>query len=182
VAKRLGSLKRVLAVAAVLLVVAVAAYLLLWRSGTVTPHLVDSEATAVVGSGQSAVPVAADGTLLAWMSPPEEGSLPKLPIEAPPKDGRLRGPILEQAIVLGAAPAALRPYLEASYFGESGVDVKLTSGVELRFGNDGQAARKWRAAAAVLADPAVTTLDYVDLHAPGRPDIGGSGHTLPPPP
>ena len=82
--------------------------------------------------------------------------------------------------MLGATPAALRPYVEGSYFGESGVDVNLTSGIELRFGNATQAARKWQAAAAVLADPAVTALDYVDLHAPGRPAIGGSGHTLPP--
>ncbi len=35
-------------------------------------------------------------------------------------------------------------------------------------------------AAAVLADPSITALDYVDLHAPRRPAVGGSGHTLPP--
>ena len=74
--------------------------------------------------------------------------------------------MLEQAQVLGAAPPALRPYVEGSYYGESGVDVELTSGIELRFGDASQAARKWRAAAAVLADPSITALDYVDLHAP----------------
>jgi hypothetical protein len=90
--------------------------------------------------------------------------------------------VLAQARVLGAAPAVLRPYLEGSYFGESGVDVKLRSGIELRFGDASQAARKWRAAAAVLADPAITALDSVDLHAPSHPAIHGSGHALPPPP
>ena len=74
--------------------------------------------------------------------------------------------MLEQARVLGAAPAALRPYLASSYYGESGVDVELTSGIELRFGEPRRAARKWKAAAAVLADPSITALDYVDLHAP----------------
>ena len=61
--------------------------------------------------------------------------------------------MLQQARVLGAAPAALRPYIASSYYGESGVDVKLRSGIELRFGDASQAGEKWRAAAAVLADP-----------------------------
>ncbi len=146
---------------------------------TVTPHLVSSDPVAVIGSGSSAVAVAADGTILAFLPAPEEGSLPKLPLETPPKGPRLQGPMLEQARVLGATPPALRPYVEGSYSGESGVDVKLTSGVELRFGDSTQAARKWRAAAAVLADPKVTALDYVDLQAPSHVSIGGSGHTLP---
>jgi len=168
-----------LALAAVV-ILAVVAYLLLLRSSSVAPRLVSSQPVAVIGAGSSAVAVAADGTVLAWLPPPKEGSLPKLPLETPPKGPRLQGPVLEQARVLGAAPGGLRPYIEGSYFGESGVDVNLTSGVELRFGDSTQAARKWRAAAAVLASPSVTTLDYVDLHAPGRPAIGGSGHTLPP--
>ena len=146
----------------------------------VAPRLVSSQPVAVIGSGSSAVAVAADGTILAWLPPPKEGSLPKLPLETPPKGPRLQGPVLEQARVLGATPPPLLRYVEGSYFGESGVDVNLTSGVELRFGDSTQAARKWRAAAAVLASPSVTTLDYVDLHAPGRPALGGSGHTLPP--
>lgn len=161
---------------------ALVAYLFVVRGTSVAPRLVSSQPIAAIGSGTSALAVAADGTLLTWLPPPEEGSLPKLPLETPPEGPRLQGPMLEQARVLGAASAALRPYVESSYFGESGVDVNLSSGVELRFGNATQAARKWRAAAAVLADPTVTTLDYVDLHAPSRPAIGGSGHTLPPVP
>jgi cell division septal protein FtsQ len=177
-----GALRRRLLIAAALAVLAVGAYLLLVRDETVVARLAPSEPTAMIGSGESALAVAANGAILTWLSPPEEGSLPRLPLEAPPEGGRLRGPVLEQALVLGAAPAALRPYIESSYYGESGVDVNLTSGVELRFGNATQAARKWKAAAAVIADPSVTTLDYVDLHAPSRPAIGGSGHTLPPVP
>jgi hypothetical protein len=161
-------------------VLGLAAYVLLLRSSSVVPRLVSSQPVALIGSGSSAVAVAGDGTILAWLPPPKEGSLPRLPLEAPPKGPRLQGPVLEQAKVLGAAPPALRPYVEGSYLGESGVDVKLSSGVELRFGDATQADRKWRAAAAVLADPSVTTLDYVDLHAPAHLAIGGSGHTLPP--
>ena len=87
--------------------------------------------------------------------------------------------MLEQALVLGAAPAPIRPCVEGSSYGESGVDVTLRSGIELRFGDATRAEQKWRAAATVLADPSITALDYVDLHSPGRPAVWGSGHTLP---
>jgi len=149
---------------------------------TVGGTLVASRPVATIGSGSEAVAVAGDGTLLAWLPLSEESGLPRLALESPPKSGRLAGPALEQVKVLAATPPTLRPYVKASSFGESGVDVELNSGIELRFGDAGQAARKWRAAAAVLASPTTTTLDYVNLQAPGRPDVGGSGHTLPPPP
>lgn len=154
-------------------------YMLALRDKAVAPQVSSPAATATIGSGSEAIAVAADGTLLPWLTPPEEDSLPALPLSEPPKSGRLAGPALQQALVLGAAPAALRPYIERSYYGESGVDVVLDAGVELRFGDASQAARKWKAAAAVLADPEISTLDYVDLHAPSRPAVYGSGHTLP---
>jgi cell division septal protein FtsQ len=179
-AKRLGSVRRPLLVLTAAAVLAVAAYLFLLRGATVSPRLVSSQPVAVIGSGSSAVAVADDGTVLAWLPAPEEGSLPKLPLATPPKGPRLQGPMLEQVRVLGATPPALRPYVEGSYYGESGVDVNLASGIELRFGDSTQASRKWRAAAAVLADPSITALDYVDLHAPSHPAVGGSGHALPP--
>lgn len=147
---------------------------------TVEPHLVSSEPVAVIGSGSEAVAVADDGTVLTWLALPEGSKLPQLPLSSPPKGPRVEGPVLEQVRVLAATPPALRPYVAASHFGESGVDVELSSGIELLFGSAGDAPRKWRAAAAVLADPSITALDYVDLTAPGRPAVGGSGHTLPP--
>jgi hypothetical protein len=171
------------AIGLILVVIAVAFVVQrLIGDSTVTARLVSSRAVAAIGSGSDAVAVAADGSALLWLPPPSEGSLPQLPLESVPKGGRVQGTALEQIHVLVAAPTGLRPYVEGSYYGESGVDVSLTSGVELRFGNDTQAARKWKAAAAVLADPSVTVLDYVNLYAPRHPAIGGSGHTLPPAP
>ena len=167
---------------AAIVIVAFAAYQLVFKDTVVTPNLRASQPTAVIGSGEEAVAVAADGTLMGWYPVPETTSLPRLPLAEPPANGRLGGPVLEQARVLGAAPSELRRYVERSYYGESGVDVVLDSGIELRFGDDSQAARKWKAAAAVLADPEVEALDYVDLHAPRHPAIGGSGHSLPPAP
>lgn len=150
------------------------------RDTTVKSHVVLARATATIGTGSGAVAVGPEGQILAWLPLSEELQLPRLPLSAPPRDGQLAGPVLQQALVLGAAPATLRPYIESSYYGESGVDVTLRSGIELRFGDASQAAAKWKAAAAVLADPSITALDYVDLHAPRRPAVGGSGHTLPP--
>lgn len=147
---------------------------------SVEPRLVSSEPVAAIGSGSEALAVAGDGTVLTWLPLSEDTKLPSLPLGSAPKGPRVQGPVLEQVRVLAAAPAALRPYIEGSYFGESGVDVNLSSGIELRFGDSTQVARKWRSAAAVLADPSVTALDYVDLHAPARPALRGSGHTLPP--
>jgi cell division septal protein FtsQ len=181
-AKRLGSVRRPLLVLVAAVILAVVVYLFLLRGTTVSPRLVSSQPVAVIGSGSGAVAVAADGTTLAWLPVPEEGDLPKLPLRTPPKGPRLQGPALEQVHILAATPPGLLPYVEGSYYGESGVDVNLTTGIELRFGDSTQASRKWRAAAAVLADPSVTALDYVALYAPNHPDVGGSGHALPPVP
>ncbi len=178
-AKRLGSLKWPALAAAALVFVALA-YFLFVRSSSLSPRLVSSEAVAMLGSGSSTAAVAGNGTIIAWLPTPEEGSLPELPLESPPEGGHLEGTALQQVRVLAAAPPVLRPDLARSFYGESGVDVELTTGVELRFGDASGASRKWRAAAAVLADPEVTSLDYVDLHAPAHPAIYGSGHELPP--
>jgi hypothetical protein len=170
---------------AIVLLVGVVAgllYLFVLPDTKAEPHLVLPRATATIGTGSEAVAVGPDGTILAWLRLPEDAELPRLPLSEPPSKGRLGGPLLQQALVLGAAPAALQPYIESSYHGESGVDVELRSGIELRFGDASRVTEKWRAAAAVLADPSVAALDYVDLHAPRRPAVGGSGHTLPPVP
>jgi hypothetical protein len=160
--------------------VAAIAYWALIRDSTVEAHLQVPRAAATIGTGPDAVAVGPSGEILAWLPLAEDVQLPYLPLSEPPKGGRLAGPVLQQARVLGAAPATLRPYIERSYFGESGTDVMLRSGIELRFGDASQAGTKWKAAAAVLADPSITALDYVDLHAPRRPAVGGSGHALPP--
>jgi hypothetical protein len=171
--------RRWLAIVAIALVAVVAAYWLLIRDTTVTAKVHVPELTSTIGSGEDAVGVSSTGQVVPFLQVPDEPRLPRLPLDEVPKSGHLAGPVLEQAKVLGAAPAALRPYVERSYYGESGVDVDLTSGIELRFGDASRARLKWKAAAAILADPSITALDYVDLHAPGRPAYGGEGHLLP---
>ena len=175
-------MRRWLAAIALVVVAAAAGYWFLLRDTTVTAKVEVPELASTIGSGEGAVGVSTEGEVVPFLPVPAEPPLPTLPIEQVPKSGRLAGPVLEQAKVLGAAPVALRPYVERSYYGKSGVDVVLTTGIELRFGDDSQAKRKWAAAAAILADPSITALDYVDLHAPRHPSTGGSEHSLPPAP
>lgn len=175
-------MRRWLAAAALLLVAAAAVYFFAIRDESVAPKVAAPRPAATIGEGSDAVVVSATGAVLPGVPVPEDPALPRLPLSDPPKGGQLAGPALEQARVLGAAPKALRPYLASSYYGESGVDVELTSGIELRFGDAAKAERKWKAAAAVLADPSITALDYVALYSPSRPAVWGSGHLLPPAP
>lgn len=172
-------MRRALPAIAGVLLIAAAAYYFVVRDTTVTPRVYVPELASTIGTGSEAVGVSERGEIVPWLPLPEETSLPRLSISEVPKAGRLAGPVREQALVLGAAPPAFRPYIERAYTGESGIDVDLTSGIELRFGDASQAQRKWRAAAAILADPETTALDYVDLHAPNKPATGGSGHLLP---
>ncbi|HEV7615568.1 MAG TPA: hypothetical protein VGO36_05010 [Solirubrobacterales bacterium] len=174
-------MRRWLLALALAIVALAAIYFFLIRDSHVGPSVAVPEATATIGSGSEAIAVTAGGAVVRWFPLDAEPALPRLPLTEVPKGGQLKGPALQQALVLGAAPAALRPYLASSRYGESGVDVETTSGIELRFGDASQARKKWKAAAAVLADPSIEALDYVDLHAPKRPALGGSGHVLPPP-
>jgi hypothetical protein len=179
VAGRLGSVRARAIVGAAAVLILLAAYWFLIRQDTAEPTVLIPRLAATIGEGEEAIGVSADGALVRWLPLPEEPPLPRLSLEAPPKGGRVKGPALEQVQVLAAVPDELRPYVERSGFGESGVDVTLTTGIELFFGDASQVAKKWRAAVGVLADPEVKALDYVDLQAPSRPSYGGSEHELP---
>jgi cell division septal protein FtsQ len=176
--------KRALAALVVVIVLAAGVYWFLLREKTVEATVRVPHAVARIGEGSAAVPVSREGKVVGWLPLPRNPELPALPLDKPPKGGRVKGPVLEQVRVLAAAPQALRPYLAGTTYREEGggVDVETTAGVELLFGDASQAAKKWEAAAAILADPSITALDYVDLQAPSRPSYGGEGHELPPAP
>jgi len=174
--------RRLIAILVGVLVLAVAVYWFGFRQKSVEADVQVPQLAATIGEGEEAVGVAGNGAVVRWLPPPEDPPLPRLPLDEVPKGGRVRGTALEQVRVLAAVPEQLRPYLESSYFGESGVDVELTTGIELRFGDASQAGRKWKAVAAVLADPSVTSPSYVDVHAPTRPAYQESGSELPPAP
>jgi cell division septal protein FtsQ len=141
----------------------------------------DRTPAALIGDGEDAVAVAEDGTLMPGLAT-DALDLPLLPLDRVPDGERLGGPMLDQALVLGAAPEALRPALAGVERSGERVVVNLAAGIELRFGAPVRVEEKWRAAAAVLADPTLTSVGYVDLSAPNRPAVGGVGAALPPAP
>jgi cell division septal protein FtsQ len=134
---------------------------------------------ALIGEGDGAVGVASDGRVMRGV-PVGHDPLPRLPLTSAPKGSWVGGPVLEQAAMLGAAPKAMLRYVDHSFNAESGIGVELDGGVDLLFGTAANAERKWKAAAAVLSDPGLGPLDYVDLTVPRRPAVGGVGHSLPP--
>lgn len=127
---------------------------------------------SVIGEGETAVLVATDGTLL---GPVGEGTetLPRIGGE-PPSDDRttLGGPRLSQAIVLGSVPTEIRPFVDRSRIGEKGIEIELTNGLVLVFGDDTKSVAKWKAATTVIADPELAGAGYVDLTVPWRPAVG----------
>ncbi len=127
-------------------------------------------------AGQS-VPVTRDGTLLRGVELGDDGdALPVLDLSALPRSPRLEGEALQQAVVLGATPAAIRPLVEdVGVSGDDGVEVTLTGGIPVVFGTRYRARAKWGAAAAILADPQLTTFTHIDVRTPERAAVGGAG-------
>jgi cell division septal protein FtsQ len=173
-------MRRLALVLFALAIVAVAVYWFGLRgSSTPTAEAKPPRAVAQIGEGKRVIVVGGDGKLLGSKATKKE-QLPVLPVKKRPTGDHVKGHVLEEVHVLAAAPKALRPYIARADLGETGVDVELTSGIEIRFGDEHEAARKWKSAAAVLADPSVTLLSYVDVHSATHPSVGGEEHELPP--
>jgi hypothetical protein len=176
-----GLVKRALLALVVVAIAAVAVYWFALRdSSTTTAAAESARPVAQIGAGKRVIVVGADGRLLGSTSGKSKKQLPVLSAKEAPKGERVKGHVREEVLILAAAPRPLRHYIAAADYGKTGVDVEFTSGIEIRFGDSRQAEKKWRAAAAVLADPSVTKLSYVDVHAPTRPALKGEGHELPP--
>lgn len=139
-------------------------------------EVAERPAALLVRSGGHQVPAAADGTLLAGVSVSEDEPLPVLDLARLPAGGSLEGQPLEQALVLGATPEPLRPLIDKiGHDDQIGIEVTVRGGIPIRFGTAGRATQKWAAAAAVLADPKLDALTYVDVRIPDRPAAGGAG-------
>ena len=128
----------------------------------------------IAEAGGRELPVASDGTVLPGVDV-GEANLPKVGVGDLPAQGTLEGDALEIALVLGAAPGALAEMIDEATFGEpEGVQVTLRGEVPLYFGGSEQAREKWAAVAAVLANPKIDTLTYVDVRVADRPAVGGA--------
>lgn len=129
-------------------------------------------------TGSEELLIATDGTVLGTAGAGTE-SLPKITAGDPPEGPRLEGRTLVQALVLGATPSALRAFTEKSDFKKDGVEVTMSNGLVLLFGDASKADQKWKAAASVIADPDLYDASYVDLSVPRRPAVRGSEAVVP---
>ena len=136
-------------------------------------HVEERPAAALVSVDDVPVPVAADGTVLSGLRPPE--GLPLLRMEKPAADGRVTDPrTLRALLVAGAAPGELPQRIERVTEGpEQGIVVALEDGPEIIFGDADYVVEKWTAAVRVLADPEAAGATYVDVRLPERPVAGG---------
>lgn len=117
--------------------------------------------------------IAADGVVLGTgVDRPKE--LPLIDVDGASVAGeRAEGPALALARILGAAPGKLAAAASgATIDAEGSPTVTVEGGMELRFGDPSGAPAKWRAAAAVIADPRFGGADYIDLAVPSRPVAG----------
>ena len=131
------------------------------------------------------VVVAGDGTILDNTGKAPEG-VPEIKVDE--EDGGLvsgdlvTGDALEISRVLGAAPPQLAEAVNSAETDKDvGVAVDIGPGLELRFGDSTSADLKWKAAAAVLADPKFEGASYLDLSVPDRPVAGGVSESTPEP-
>ncbi len=138
-----------------------------------TVHVFERRPVLLASDGNRQVAVAADGSLLPGLNT-DAMKLPTLHFDQLPQAGPLGGQGLAAVRVVAAAPGPLRQLIESAASGSDyGIVVTLRGGIDLRFGAASAARAKWAAVAAVLADPKVTSLDYVDVQVPSRPAIGG---------
>jgi cell division protein FtsQ len=141
-----------------------------------TIHVTERLPAMIASDGKGEVPVAADGTILPGVDLGSAANkLPTLNVTHLHESGRLGGDPLQKALILGAAPEPLRPLIDGiGIEPQTGITVTLQGGFKVEFGPSTDAAEKWNAAAAVLADPKLHSLTYVDVRIPGRPAVGGA--------
>ncbi len=128
---------------------------------------------SVFDTGSKKLLIATDGTVLGTAGAGTE-DLPSIAVGDPPAGPKLEGRTLTQALVLGAVPDELRKYTEKSEMSKEGVEVTMSNGLVLLFGDSSKADQKWKSAASVIADPNLVDASYVDLTVPRRPAVRGS--------
>lgn len=134
----------------------------------------DRPPAMLASEGDRELPVAGDGTVLAGLDV-GDAKLPVVEVAKLPEAGALTGADLDMASVVGAAPEPLHELIEGvEISGDEGVEVTLEGDVPVYFGSAERAVEKWAAAAAILAQPKLEHLTYVDVRVPERPAVGGA--------
>ena len=147
------------------------------RKLTIAVH--ERAAVAAIQSGGGTVAASRDGLVLHGM---RARGLPTLRVRAAPAGRRVTDRRTLGALDgAGGAPPELRDRVERLWSGPRGLTLDLRDGPDLVFGSGADAARKWAAAARVLADPSSAGATYLDLRVPERVAAGGLGPVEPEP-
>ncbi len=136
-------------------------------------RVIEEVPVAVVSVGGRQIAVAGDGTLLHDVVSP--GTLPSVPVSAPPGGSRISEPDALHAVqLLAAAPYPLLSRIGGvATVASHGLVVSMRSGPSIYFGDAGDYSQKWLAAVAVLANSGSAGATYIDVTNPGRPAAGG---------
>jgi cell division protein FtsQ len=150
------------------------------RVSTQFPHgltirVLESVPVAEVDVAGKKVPLTSDGRVLPARR--ATASLPLIVLAEPPSGSRLTQPwTLAAARLLGAAPYQLLPRVaEIMNVTGRGLVAQLRDGPSVYFGNATQAAAKWAAMLAVLANSASQGASYIDVTDPQHPAAGTTG-------
>jgi cell division protein FtsQ len=138
-------------------------------------EIVENQPVALLVSPGRAVAVAADGTVLAGTK--LTSGLPTVHVAALPPGARVpAGSTRDRVAVAGAAPSRLLARVDSISFQHGrGAVAQLQHGPAIIFGRPVGLARKWAAAAAVLAQHSSAGATYIDVRMPERPVAGGLG-------
>ena len=144
--------------------------------------IVQNRPVAMLVAGGREVAVAPDGTLLDGVN--ASASVPVIRLGALPGNGHLPdGTARERVFVAAAAPPRLLARTQSILIEHGrGAVAQLTHGPVIIFGGPTALVRKWRAAAAVLAQRSSQGASYIDVRMPDRPVAGGLGVQLDPQP
>lgn len=143
-------------------------------------EVVEQPPVAALIAGGDRTAVAANGVVLgpSYLS----SSLPQVNAVATPAPGRrvTGGALLDELIVLGAAPGPLARDVTHVYMGSKGLTVVLHGGLEAYFGDATRPHAKWISLVRVLASPTSAGAAYIDVRLPERPAAGWAPGTTRP--
>jgi cell division protein FtsQ len=149
------------------------------RVRTDFPHgmaveVIEHRAVAALETGGRRIPAAGSGLILQGVA--ADAGLPSIRAETAPAGERVSDPRTRAALaVAAAAPAPLLARVDHIWTGADGLMLNLREGPDLIFGDESDAARKWAAAARVLAEPSAVGATYLDVRVPERVAAGGLG-------
>jgi cell division protein FtsQ len=147
----------------------------------ITIEVVQHTPIAVLDLGGREVPASGSGLILHGVAP--DGDLPVIRVDSAPAGDHVDNAHTMAALRIAAdAPDVLRRRILRLWTGSRGMMLSLQDGPDLIFGNAGDDARRWAAAARVLAEPSAAGATYLDLRIPDRVAAGGLGPVAEPTP